>query len=478
MAKLFSLEESIAPNIITKYIPSKYIDSIDLDFKEFTKYSKALNSLLNVEHKIITVEEIAISSSNYFIYNEYLKNISSNLNISVKTITAESLNNEIEISLEGFISNIWEKIKTLFKSIYEKIKTFFVTYFTKLGRIKNKLKNLEEVLKETEKDLNPEKRYLENIPSSLINKMPFNEDINKENINEILTNVENLINSITEIKTLALNFSQRDILDTNIIEDIKNLKENIESNRSTKEELEGKKYGLKGVIPGTNTNKEKNKDKEEIKNLSEAINKQEEEIGKKEEQIEMINKENSDIFSNEEEKDFEKAKEDFLKFLNVVKDSLEKVKDKKLPRGIFIKEIKIEDENKLEIETDNNKDTPKEIELSFKNTLLEFVTKVSELISKGDENYKVISDIIDKFNDSIESVNTIIKDINKYEEKLNDPKLNKAKRVLMNRVKVRLNMAKEFFKTFSQVNKNFYSYIIDSADIVIDYSVLSIKYFK
>ena len=48
----------------------------------------------------------------------------------------------------------------------------------------------------------------------------------------------------------------------------------------------------------------------------------------------------------------------------------------------------------------------------------------------------------------------------------------------MNRVKVRLNMAKEFFKTFSQVNKNFYSYIIDSADIVIDYSVLSLKYFK
>ena len=200
--------------------------------------------------------------------------------------------------------------------------------------------------------------------------MPFNEDINKENINEILTNVENLINSISEIKTLALNFSQRDILDKNIILDIKNLKENIESNRSTKEELEGKKDGLKGVIPGTDANKEENKNIEEITNLSDTINKQEEEIGKKEEQIEMINKKNSDIFSNEEEKDFEKAKEDFLKFLNVIKDSLEKVKDKKLPRGIFIKEVKIEDESNLEIETDNNKDTPKDIELSFKNTLL------------------------------------------------------------------------------------------------------------
>lgn len=478
MAKLFSLEESIVTNTITKNIPSKYIDSIDLDFKEFTKYSKALNSLLNVEHKIITTEEIAISSSNYFIYNEYLKNISSNLNISVKTITAESLNNEIEISLEGFISNIWEKIKTLFKSIYEKIKTFFVTYFTKLGRIKNKLKNLEEVLKETEKDLNPEKRYLENIPSSLINKIPFKESIDNKNINEILTNVENLVNSISEIKTLALNFSQRDILDKNIILDIKNLKENIESDRSTKEELEGKKYGLKGVIPGTDANKEKNKNIEEIKNLSDAINKQKEELGKKEEQIEIINKENSDIFSNEEEKDFEKAKEDFLKFLNVVKDSLEKIKDKKLPRGIFIKEVKIEDESNLEIETDNNKDTPTEIELSFKKALLDLITKVSGIISKGEENFKIISGIIDKFNDSIDNIDTIIKDLNKHEEKLNDPKLNKAKRVLMNRVKVRLNMAKEFFKTFSQVNKNFYSYIIDSADIVIDYSVLSIKYFK
>ena len=54
------------------------------------------------------------------------------------------------MALEGFIGDMWNKIKEIFRKIYDSIKEFFKKYFTRLGRLKNKISNLIEVLGEEE----------------------------------------------------------------------------------------------------------------------------------------------------------------------------------------------------------------------------------------------------------------------------------------------------------------------------------------
>jgi len=480
MVKLFSYYDSVASNTVLNSISTEFLNTLDSDFKQFTQYSKALNSLINVEANILTLENKDNISSNYFIYNEYLKSISLNLDIPIKNISLENMNYNLEVSLEGIISNIWEKIKEIFKTIYEKIKAFFVKYFTKIGRIKNKLKNLEEVLKETDKDLNSEKRYLDKVPGSLAKKLPFGKEIDNRLIEEVLNNVEKLIKSIDEIKTKASNFSKRDILEKNIILDLNKLKKNIESNKATRQEKENKKFGVKGNIPFTDANKEKKENKEEIKSLSEIISNQEKEQNTKNKEIDKVIELNSNISESDKNtsEEYEIIKKEFLDFLETIKSVLEQTKNKKLPKGIYIKEVKIISEDNLEIETDEYSEIPEGVELSFKETLLKFIHKVNNLLEIAENNFKQISDIIDNFYKTIDNVNIIIKDIDKYGEELNDSRLNKLKKILLNKVKVRLNMAKEFFKTFSQVNKNFYENVTDACEVVIDYSVLSLKYFK
>jgi hypothetical protein len=134
--------------------------SIDQQVAEFNNHVKAFNSLNVIDEQIANENYNFIDKGNYILYNEYIKSVTSNLNMKyVPVISQETINTlpttalNHHIALEGFIGDMWNKIKEIFSKIYNTIKEFFKKYFTRLGRVKNKIANLIEVIGETNKDI-------------------------------------------------------------------------------------------------------------------------------------------------------------------------------------------------------------------------------------------------------------------------------------------------------------------------------------
>ncbi|NTW90406.1 MAG: hypothetical protein HGA35_00385 [Erysipelotrichaceae bacterium] len=70
-------------------------------------------------------------------------------------------------------------------------------------------------------------------------------------------------------------------------------------------------------------------------------------------------------------------------------------------------------------------------------------------------------------------VDKLISDINKIPE----DSLGKYKKLLNNKIKVRLNLAKTFFNNYNKICKNMLEMSMDTGDGVVEYSVLSLKNF-
>jgi len=206
--------------------------SLDSDIIELNKSIYNFDSLTNVESSLI-LEDFKLDNANYIIYNEYIKSISKNLGIyNVTLISKEDLNTNKEISLEGFIGDIWTKIKELFKRIYNSIKDFFNKYFTRLGRLKNKLKNLDEVLGEIDKDL--QKVELDSIPSDLANKYPYGDELTSTIIESVFANTVSIISSLDDITKEANSFINKDLIDRDFV---KSIRDNIEIIKSKKNKI-------------------------------------------------------------------------------------------------------------------------------------------------------------------------------------------------------------------------------------------------
>jgi hypothetical protein len=174
-----------------------------------------------------------------------------------------------------------------------------------------------------------------------------------------------------------------------------------------------------------------------------------------------------------EDKKGEEARREFESFIKSLADVLNKVKGKTLVKGKIIKEVKVNPESGIEIETDEEKETPNGIILEDKATLLKLLKSVLENITEAEKLSTVYGKINDKIMDNLNKVDKIINDINKVPEE----NLGKYKKVLNNKVKKRLNMAKTFFNNYNKICKNVLEMALDSADGVVYYSVLSLKHF-
>jgi len=73
----------------------------------------------------------------------------------------------------------------------------------------------------------------------------------------------------------------------------------------------------------------------------------------------------------------------------------------------------------------------------------------------------------------MDDIDRIILDI----DKVKDEDLGKYKKVLTNKIKVRLNMFKLFFNNYNKVCKTVFELTLDSAEGNAEYAILSLKYF-
>lgn len=452
---------------------------IDKDIITLETNIKAFNSLVVIEEQVASENFNFIDKGNYVLYNEYINTVTRNLGIkNIPVVSQESLNTlsstalNHNLALEGFIGEMWKKIKEIFGKIYNAIKEFFKKYFTRLGRLKNKLQNLSEVISETNKDLNSTKRNLNSVPGALAKKYPVNGDLDYNMVTDVLSNTKLLIDSMNDINKKASDFIGKDVLDKNFIANINKLKQDIESSgkqidENNKDKKEGSvfkeaKFGEDGKhnkgINDTN------------KSLADDANDKTRQMNKDKDTVGSITNKETNIDS--EDVKAEEAKKEFDNFVKTLVDTLDKVKGKSLINGNHIKSVSGTDDG-LEIETDDITDTPSSVSLGSKDNLLKMVKDAIDIISIAEKltgAYGKVNDIVmDKLND----VDKLILDL----DKTDDAKLGKYKKVLNNKVKVRLNLVKIFFNNYNKVAKNIFEMALESGDGVVEYSTLSLKHF-
>ena len=452
---------------------------IDEDLVELNKHTHAYISISKVQDSIASENYSLINKHNYTLYNEYITNITKNLNLpNVPTVTLEDINNypsvvvNRHLALEGFIRNIWEKIKLLFKKIYESIKNFFARHFIKFVKIKTKLENLSKVLKDTDKDIAT--MSLESIPSGLASKYPVSGSVTFSVVDNVVDSSRMLNSSLIVINRLATGLAKKEILDKEFITKINKLKSTAAATDSKLAENEAQKRPgkLRQLIDSDAGNKADRLDSE--KNTLTQIKEQ------TKRELEGSEKEISDITSKSEHEDvettdanFESIRKEFEEFSKVVEAEFNKVKGKMLINGKKIKEVKANPEQGLEIEFDDEKETPGDIRLSDKSSLIKLVDKNLAIMidaEKVTKNYTEINDTIYK---SLDSVDSIIKTL----DNIPDANLGKYKNILNKKVKERLNMLKKFFSDYNKINKNLFELIVDTGEGTVQYTVLCLKYF-
>ena len=452
--------------------------SIDIQVAEFNKHVTAFNSLNVIDEQIAKENFNFIDKGNYVLYNEYIKSVTSNLNMgyipvlaqeTVNTLPTTALNHHI--ALEGFIGDMWAKIKEIFAKIYNSIKEFFKKYFTRLGRVKNKINNLIEVLGETNKDI--KQTRLDKVPGSLASKYPITGEIDVQVISEAFLSVSTIIDSFGEINKKAEAFANKDVLDKDFVANIVKLKDTINTNNDKMVENNANKKSytkfngtsLKGTYDHNKPLNAENKSLE--KEAKDSANK----IADGKETISNITSKETDL--DMDDKKGEEAQREFASFVRSLADVLNKVKGKPLVKGKVITEVKVDETTGIEIETDENKESPNGVVLEDKATLIKLLKSVLAGIENAEKLSTIYGKINDKIMENLNKVDKLINDINKIPEE----NFGKYKKLLNNKVKVRLNLAKTFFNNYNKICKNVLEMTMDCADGVVDYSVLSLKNF-
>lgn len=449
--------------------------SLDTEIKQLTTNIKAYKSL-SIVNEAITVENYnLIDKHNYVIYNEYIKAITANLDVeyiptiaqeTVELLPTTALNHHI--ALEGFLANMWEKIKKIFISLYEKVKKLFVTYFTRLGRLEKKLTNIAEVLEEMPSDIGLKKSSIEKVPSSLQNKYPFHDVIGLAEIDKIFGNVKVVYTSFKDTLAISKEFTNKDILDKDFIENLKNLKEKSKELQDRKKAAEDEKDKTWAF---TKAHKEVN---EKIESISDEIKETNKEISNEKDEVNKIVGSNIDLPDlAESDKKFEIIKKEFDSYLKDVSAALEKVKGKELTGGKVIKEIKLSKDD-IDVDIDNNdKENVTMVTLADKENLLKLIKESLDILSDLKKTMKTYAEVNDNIYKQTDIVNNLIYDLDKVSDDVNG----KYKTILQNKVKERLALLKEFFSLYNKVNKLVSDVMVESLEGNADYSTLCLKYY-
>lgn len=468
-ATLSALEsfQKTEPNILV---------NIDQEFLSLENHSRAYLSLSTVYDQVSTESFSFIDKGNYILYNEYIKTITANLDIKPVTISQEAINTlptvaiNHHISLEGFIADMWAKIKALFAKIYDSIKQFFTSYFTRLGRLKKKLSNLQEVLKETDKDIKT--LTLDSVPGSLASKYPVNGTVNLSLIQETFDNISIVSAILNSVNQLATNLAKKEIIGRDFVSEIKNLKDlSARSKEQIKENDKNKTTGLKSLYgKGKENNKQLNEDNKSLKEISEGAAK---EADDKESAVVDIGNDSANASVDEDDKAFAAAKKEFQQMLVEIEKEFNKLKGKTLVNGMVITAIKVDENSGIELEKEESKDKPDTLTLAGRDELTSLINdtiKLVESVEKQASSYGTINDTIMK---SLDNIDKIMKDI----DGINMESLGKYKTVLNKKVRQRLGLMKTFFNTYNRVCKSLFTLVLDHAEGNSLYAVTSLKYF-
>lgn len=446
-------------------------DNIEQDMDSLGQHLDAYHSLNTVYDQVSTEAFSFIDKGNHVLYNEYIKSITANLGLShvpvisqeaIDTLPTVALNHHI--SLEGFIGDMWDKIKRLFSKIAQAVKDFFTKYFTRLGRLKNKLQNLQSVLKDTDKDIST--LQLDKVPGGLISKYPINGKINLGTVRDSFSNIAALGLILKNINEGATALAKKDILDKDFVSKIKSLKDLAKNSR---EKIENNNAN-KGLNPLSQKNRDLRKDNANLKDtIKDAEKQSKEEEGK----VAAVTGDAANANIEFDDTEFVAAKKEFDTLIAAINLDLGKLKNKPLVGGVVITSVGVSKEGSLELETETSKDTPDQIDLASKSELSKLIADTIKLITDVESMSKAYGQINDTIEKSVNAVDKIIKDI----DAIKAESLGKYKTVLTNKVRERLSLLKNFFANYNKICKSLFGMVLDAADGNVEYTVLCLKYF-
>uniref|UniRef100_UPI0037C09180 hypothetical protein n=1 Tax=Flavobacterium sp. TaxID=239 RepID=UPI0037C09180 len=465
-SKLFDIDRSVSVSLVTQ--ESRV--SLENDFDQLDRQVFGFVSVGRVYDAVAQESLVFVDIKNVVLYNEYVNVLAMRMGVEApKRVALESLNNDgvvvtnSQLAIEGWMGDIWQKIKDVFKNIYTKVKSFFTTYFTRLGKLKKSLDNLQSVLGSTTKEMGDPTS--ENPPEGLLKAFSGNTEVNSNHIHDSIASVSLLVSTISKVSQSAEGYAKKGIVDGDFIKNIKELKERAlkASQDSAANRQQRKETKLIGDSQKKKDLDNENKSLQEIAQTNEKIG---DEMGQ-----ELDKEGEADTGDQEENK--KKVQAEFDQFLQTVIASFEKVKGKHLVNGQMVKSVSSDAEEGLKLEMADDVTPATSLIMGGKSALLGLVSECQKLIKVAETDIKKYGQVNDAIMESFKTIDSLMNDI----DKVDPERFGKYKKVINEIVRHRLQLLRQFFTTYNRSCKNVFEMSMDVCEQTVNYSVLSLKHF-
>ena len=438
-------------------------------FTQLDNHLHAYDSVQTVYSEIAAESLTFVDTKNVVLFNEYMRQLQHNFGIAPQTVNPVALESmspttvNYELSLEGWMKSMWEKIKVFFGKIYDSIKGFMTKHLTRLGRLKNKLKNIQTVADESSKDIG--QAQVDDVPSGLANKFKGFGGISESVVSKLCKTTADMVSELQGISAAGAGAAKNGILPANFITEIKKLKEvalaagkQIDANNDQKSKL--------GVIKDRKQRSELNQDN---KSLAEVSKNAQDAADNGDAEVIQAGTDSSG------ETDLDKNGQDIYKdYLKTVVNSLEKFKGEKMVGGKTISKVEVNNDNELIVEFDEDGEPADNLTLTNKEGIKSLCSQALDMIEAAEKQSQSFAKTNDEIMKQLQSVDSLIADIDRNEPE----RYGRYKAVLDKKIRTRLNMMKVLFRSYNQVGKNFFDVSLLTGDAVVDYCVLSLKNFR
>lgn len=439
-------------------------------FNQLDNHLRAYDSVQTVYSEIAAESLTFVDTKNVVLFNEYMRQLQHNFGIAPQTVSPVALESmsgitvNYELSLEGWMGDMWKKIKTFFAKIYQSIKDFMAKHLTRLGRLKNKLNNIQTVAKESTKDL--AQAQMNEVPSGLASKFKGFDSISESVVLKLSKTTTVMVAELQQISAAGADAAKNGILDSNFITEIKKLKEvalnatkQIEANKEQKSKL--------GVFKDR---KERSQINEDNKTLTEVSKAAQDNADQGDADVVQAGVDGGDPESDQDKK----GQDIYKKYLKTVVDSLDKFKGEKMVGGKTVSKVEVSSDNELTVEFDEEGEPAENITLTNKEGVKNLCSQALEMIEAAEKQSESFAKTNDEIMKQLQAVDNLIADIDR-----NAPeRYGKYRAVLDKKIRTRLNMMKVLFRSYNQVGKNFFDISLLTGDVVVDYCVICLKNFK
>lgn len=462
------------------YTPPIAAESFDFepDFKALRSTIKAYFSAGNIVSTVAAESLTFVQPGNRVLFNEYAKLISTTYQVDApKLVPAEAFESSSvvtinhQLALEGWMGDIWTKIKSFFLKISNAVKEFFKRHFTRLGIVKKRLENIQKVLNEANTEIDHNKASGKPIPSGLEAKYAGQSEVSAATVGKTVSNMKEWIDAFTSVTEGGKKLSKAGIVGPDFIRSIKELRDKAASASASiaSNDKEKSKIGFVKGMHGEGKSV-KNELKDANKSLSSIKKEADAEANDKEEAIDAGGE--ADLKS--EEANASKAETDYMLFMNQTAQSLSKLTGRVFVNGFTLKEVKVDKEKGLEVDIEENKDEPKTITLAGKAQLLGLCKAAVEIIDVAEKNSAAFISVNDEVMKQLDAVDSLVKDI----DKIDPEKYGKYRKVLTQQVQTRLKLLQNFFRGFNQIGKNVYNAALNTAEGTVEFATYSMKHFS